>query len=377
MKYVMLKPASSQCNLHCKYCFYQDEAELRDVVSYGNMSLDTLAHVVQKICQSGDRECVFVFQGGEPTLRGLPFYEELIRLQQPYRKQGISISNTIQTNGLLIDEQWASFLAQNEFLVGLSLDGTEKINDSLRVDSRGDGSFRKIKRAAQLLEQANVPFNIVTVVTKKIAGHAQEVYKAYLDNGWRYLQFIPCLDPYGETPGLHPYSLTPDAYGKFLCKLFDLWYQDAILGEIVYIRYFENILGMLLGFPPESCGVCGTCAREYVIEADGSVYPCDFYVMDAYRLGNINRDTLVKIDANDRQKQFILRSRQKPANCISCRWKAFCNGGCVRNRDDGKTLRENYYCSAFHAFFDYTMPRFEKLAQLAKKRHDEQNKCEG
>ena len=176
-------------------------------------------------------------------------------------------------------------MSQNHFLVGLSLDGTPEIHDALRPDPTGQGSYLRVKQAADLLQAAGAAYNIVTVVTKSVANSAKNIYNQYLQNGWDYLQFIPCLDPYGETPGQYAFSLTPEDYGTFLCDLFDVWYEDVRQGKIIYIRYFENILGMLLGFPPESCGVCGTCAKEYVVEADGSVYPCDFYVLDEWRPG--------------------------------------------------------------------------------------------
>lgn len=369
MLYIMMKPASGQCNLRCRYCFYADEAARREIPSYGVMSLETLDNIIDKAYAAGEAACTFVFQGGEPTLRGLSFFEELIRLQRPHRERGLYITNTIQTNGLLIDEVWAAFLARNQFLVGLSLDGPQALNDALRVDAAGGGSYERICRAARMLQQAGAPFNIVTVVTKGLAGRAKEVYRSYLQNGWNYLQFIPCLDPYSEKPGGRPYSLTPEAYGDFLCTLFDEWYQDAARGRIVYIRYFENILGMLLGFPPESCGVCGLCAKEYVIEADGSVYPCDFYMMDDYRLGNINTDSFSRLDANPRQRQFLQRAAEGVEGCISCRWKMLCGGGCVRNRDNGQKIGQNYYCGAFQAFFEYTLPRFEELVCLARRNH--------
>lgn len=204
MVYVMIKPVSGQCNLRCKYCFYMDEAEHREVASYGRMSLATLQNIVKKTCEAAEKTrdaCTFVFQGGEPTLRGLEFYQELARMQSPYRERGVIIYNTIQTNGMVLDQEWANFLAQNQFLVGLSLDGTAQINDALRTDACGRGSYSQIRQAAACLDRAKVSYNIVTVVTKEIAKSAKTIYNDYLNHQWFYLQFIPCLDPYGEPPG--------------------------------------------------------------------------------------------------------------------------------------------------------------------------------
>lgn len=373
MLYIMIKPVSGQCNLRCKYCFYLDEAEHREVASYGSMSVETLRNIVNQTCRAAEQThgaCTFVFQGGEPTLRGLPFYRELVRLQEPYRKRGLTICNTIQTNGMLLDEEWAQFLARYQFLVGLSLDGTEDTNDALRVDANGRGSYARIRRAAACLDQAGVSYNIVTVISKDIAKSVKRIYNDYSINGWNYLQFIPCLDPYGEIPGESSYSLTPAAYGDFLCGLFDCWYEDVMQGKIVYIRYFENILGMLLGFQPESCGVCGVCAKEYVVEADGSVYPCDFYVMDEYRLGNFNEHSFAQMDAQERKLGFIARSLRKPPECESCQWRWLCNGGCIRNRDNGNTIGSNYFCASFRQFFEYTIPRFQEVVEMIREKHD-------
>ena len=188
----------------------------------------------------------------------------------------------------------------------------------------------------------------------------------YLQNGWDYLQFIPCLDPYGETPGQYAFSLTPEDYGTFLCDLFDVWYEDVRQGKIIYIRYFENILGMLLGFPPESCGVCGTCAKEYVVEADGGVYPCDFYVLDPYRLGSLVTDDFPALDEKRGELGFVERSRFVSPECRDCPWFALCRGGCRRDREpmrgDG-TLSLNYFCPAYKAFFSYAYPRLAHLSR--------------
>lgn len=364
MLYVMIKPASGQCNLRCKYCFYQDETSLRDTPSYGNMTEKTLTNVIRKACSTGEKEFTFVFQGGEPTLRGLDFFKKVVELQNPYKEKGMTFFNTIQTNGLLIDEDWADFLAENQFLVGLSLDGTKAINDSLRIDAAGNGSYDRIKKTADLFTKKNVDFNIVTVISNEVAKNAKEIYREYLANGWTYLQFIPCLDPYEEKPGGHEHSLTPAGYGQFLCDLFDEWYTDVMKGDIIFIRYFENILGMLLGYPPESCGVCGTCAREYIVEADGSVFPCDFYVLDGYEIGNLNKDDFYKLANNERKLGFLERSLAKPEECIACQYRMLCNGGCIRNRDYAGNIGSNYFCESFKQFFAYSLPRFREIIQM-------------
>ncbi|MEE0806419.1 MAG: SPASM domain-containing protein, partial [Acutalibacteraceae bacterium] len=189
----------------------------------------------------------------------------------------------------------------------------------------------------------------------------------YKRNRLRYLQFIPCLDPIGDAPGGEPYSLTPADYGDFLCALFDLWYRDAKRGEAVSIRQFENYIEMLLGYPPEACGMAGVCGMQHVVEADGSVYPCDFYVLDAYRLGNLCTDSFETIGERRKALGFIEQSRAVDAKCRSCGFFPLCRGGCRRHRPvqaDG-TLGRNIFCAGYEKFFAHAAPRLQELARLA------------
>lgn len=283
--HIMIKPASGMCNLNCRYCFYHDIVEKREQRSYGFMEEKTLEAVVRKGLAAATQDCTIAFQGGEPTLIGLDFYRSVVALQKKYNVNRVRIHNAIQTNGLALNAEWADFLRENRFLVGISLDGVKATHDVNRLDAHGAGTFNRVMQAVQLLESRGVEYNILTVVNRQTAAHAGQIYSFYKRNRLRYLQFIPCLDPIGDAPGGEPYSLTPADYGDFLCALFDLWYRDAKRGEAVSIRQFENYIEMLLGCPPEACGMAGVCGMQHVVEADGSVYPCDFYVLDGYRLG--------------------------------------------------------------------------------------------
>lgn len=358
---ILIKPASGLCNMRCSYCFYRDISAQRQAEVQKVKSLQTLARVVKEAMRMAERSCSFVFQGGEPTLAGLHFFRELIRLQKKYNDKCLEVQNAIQTNGLLIDQKWAEFFKENHFLVGLSIDGTKSIHDQFRCDTAGNGTYQKVVRAAQLLDKFGVDYNILTVVTKQIANHAQAVYNSCKRNGWKYLQFIPCLDHYGAPRGEEYYSLTPADYGKFLKALFDCWYQDMICGEYVYIRYFENIMGILAGIEPESCGLCGQCSAQIVVEADGSVYPCDFYVMNHYCMGSFSQHTLEEILTHENASRFVEESRIVQPACLSCKWGALCRGGCRRDRDSGSSLEQNYYCSSYQSFFEYAIERLLKL----------------
>lgn len=361
---ILIKPSSSNCNLRCKYCFYHSISENRSIESYGYMNMDTLEQIVKKSLQYADEFCTFAFQGGEPTLVGLDFYKQLIKFQQKYNTKNLKINNTLQTNGITIDYNWAQFLAKNKFLVGISLDGNKDIHDLSRVDIRNNGSFYSVMKTIKLFNKYKVEYNILCVVTSYVARHVNKIYNFFKKNNFRYLQFIPCLDPLNEEPGRYDYSLKPNRYAYFLKNLFDLWYKDFIDDDILDIRYFGNLIQMAMGYPAESCGMMGQCVCYYVFEADGGVYPCDFYVTDEWFLGNIKSHGFEELRNSTVAKKFVEVSTHVNKECVDCQYFALCRGGCRRNREslEGKELQLNYYCSAFKEFFAYTEERIYGLA---------------
>lgn len=361
---VLIKPASGNCNLRCEYCFYTDIMDNRAIKNYGIMPIDTLENIVKKTLEQAHYSCTFAFQGGEPTLTGLEFYEHLIKFQRKYNKKGLLINNAIQTNGINLDESWAKFLAQNKFLVGLSLDGDESINDKLRVDTKKQGTFYRVMTAAKLLNKYSVEYNILTVVTADVAKNIDEIYRFFRKNEFRYLQFIPCLDPLYTEHGTYNFSLTPELFGKFLVTLFDSWYSDVKNKEFIYIRYFENLLQIMLGYYPEACGMLGRCSNQYVIESDGSVYPCDFYVLDDYKIGNLNFESFDDIDNRRKEVNFIGSSYTNESSCRECKWHKLCFGGCRREREahQGVGLSRNYLCEGYKIFFEYA---YDKIYEIA------------
>lgn len=362
--HLLIKPSSGMCNLNCRYCFYHDIVEKREQRSYGFMEEATLEAVIQKGIAAAQKECTIAFQGGEPTLIGLDFYEKAVALQKKHNPRGIRISNSIQTNGVGLDDRWARFFRENQFLVGISLDGYGEVHDCNRVDAGGQGTFRRVMDALDVLKRNRVEFNVLTVVTRQNAKKINRIYEFYKKQNLAYLQFIPCLDPIFEEPGKMGYSLTPKEYGMFLNRLFDLWYQDVKKGTPVSIRQFENYVEMLLGYPPEACGMSGVCGLQHVVEADGSVYPCDFYVLDQYRLGNLTTDTLEQINENRMAMGYIEESRKVDPKCKTCPYFSLCRGGCRRNRlvlPDGG-LGRNYFCESYEMFFQYAGPRLRELA---------------
>ena len=341
-----------------------DISRTREVASYGLMSQETLEILVKRVFEYADGICSFTFQGGEPTLVGLKFYENLVRLVSQYNDKNIPVQHSIQTNGYTIDKEWAQFFATHHFLVGISLDGTTQTHNLYRNDSSGNGTHKEVMRAIQLLKNDQVDFNVVTVVTNQIARNIDKIYSFYMRNGLRYQQYIPCLDPLGEKRGQEEYSLSPAQYGNFLKILFDRWYADISHGRFVYIRYFHNLLGMLKGYNPESCGMSGHCAIQYVVESDGSVYPCDFYVIDKYKMGNLYTDSIRTLEKSLQADDFIKPSLKIDDDCKGCQWFSLCRGGCRRDRRMEKgELGKYYFCESVKEFLPYAYPRLHSLSQ--------------
>ena len=361
---LLIKPSSGNCNLRCRYCFYYDEMGRRETASYGFMSLETLENLVHKSMDYAEGSCDFAFQGGEPTLSGLRFFEQLLALEKKYNTKGLTVHNSIQTNGYGLGEEWADFFAANHFLVGVSLDGIRPTHDAYRRTPKGEDSFWEVKKTINLFQKKQVDFNILTVVNRRTAQRIRKIYELYQKEGWHYLQFIPCLDPLGEQAGNREYSLTPEAYGEFLVTLFDLWYADLCQGRQPYIRMFENYIGILMGIQPEACDQRGRCSIQHVVEADGSVYPCDFYVMDAYRMGSFNEDDVEELRRRGESLGFVQASLRGKEACEACPYGFICRGGCRRNRQveaDG-ALGDNYFCSSYKRFFEAALPRMREIA---------------
>lgn len=366
MKYInlLVKPASSLCNLKCKYCFYEDEASNRTLHSMGIMREDLAETLIMQAVEAAgpDGTINFAFQGGEPTIAGLAFFEHFAGMVHAYQTSGVNVTFSIQTNGTLITDEWARFLKRERFLVGLSLDGFRDTHDAHRVDTNGHGTWRKVLTAKGLLDKHGVDYNALCVVTKHCAAHPERAYNTLKQFGFRYIQFIACLDPIGHKRGCEPWSLAPDAYGRFLCRVFDLWYQDWISGNYHSVRLFEDYVHILLGDGASACSTCGKCGAYLVIEADGSGYPCDFYALDDWKIGMIHQTTLEQMHNSIIAAEFLQSGVKKPEECASCPYGRICNGGCKNDWfvDDNGT--HNYYCPAFRMFLDYAFSRIHQIA---------------
>lgn len=314
----------------------------------------------------------FAFQGGEPTVAGLDVFRHFVAAVAQHRPSGVRVHYAIQTNGTLLNAEWASFLKENHFLVGLSLDGVRAVHDAHRLDAKGNGTWRMVLAARTLLEKHGVDYNGLCVVTAPCAERPEQVYKSLKSLGFRYMQFIACLDPIGHARGREPWSLKPEDYGTFLCKLFDLWYQDWKQGDYHSIRLFEDYIHILLGDGASTCATCGKCGSYLVVEGDGSAYPCDFYVLDDWKIGTLESMTIADMASSEKAGQFLDWGREKPAECGRCPYGTICNGGCKNDWYSDDTGTHNYFCPAFRALLDYALPRMRQIAAAEARARNKQ-----
>lgn len=362
---ILIKPASGLCNMDCGYCFYHDEAKNREKESYGLMDIGTLESIIKKSITVSEEKCSILFQGGEPVIRGLDFFKEVIRLEAYYKeyygKKNYIFHNAIQTNGTLLDEEWVDFLKTNNFLVGISLDGNMFTHDFYRKDKEGNGTFERVLKGISLLKEYGVEFNILTVVNAVTVKKISKIYSFYKEMDFPYLQFIPCINPLNprDDSGKAEFGISAEKYGHFLKELFDLWYRDLKNGRVMHIQLFEEYIRMLLLQQPGVCGMAGVCTYQHVIEADGMVYPCDFYVLDQYRLGNINLNSFEEINKKREELRFIEESIVVNEKCKKCKYYPLCRGGCKRYRQP-----EHIFCESFYNFFEYSIKRLEEAAAL-------------
>lgn len=357
---LMIKPASSLCNLSCEYCFYRDVSEHREHLGFGIMQKDTAEILIQKALDYAAGESVaFAFQGGEPTLAGLDYFRFFTDCVDRLNVKKSKVFYSMQTNGTVIDEEWCTFLREHKFLVGLSLDGDFDGN-KFRKRPDGQNAFYKILTTAQLLTKRNVDFNILTVLTGFCADNGERIYKFFRSKGFRYLQFIPCLRPFDSTEQSELY-MTADQYADFLIKVFNLYVKDYVRHDYMSIRQFDNWVRLYLGHPTEQCGIKGHCSHQFVAEANGNIYPCDFYCTDEYFLGNIKETDFLQMEKSDTARQFIRESLKVPDRCKNCNVYPMCRaGGCKR------TQQSEDYCKAYKRFFNACLPLFRVFVNEQK-----------
>lgn len=349
----MIKPASSACNLSCEYCFYTSLANEREETYKGMMSESTAENIIKKALEftKGDN-VFFTFQGGEPLLRGIEFFEWFFEKEKELNTENSKISNCIQTNGTLIDEKWCELFKKYNVLVGVSLDGDRELN-SYRKYPDGRESFDDVVNAVEMLKKYKVTFNVLSVLTARLAQNIRKSYRFFKQSDLHYLQFIPCLNPFNE---VSEYSMSSSQYADYLKGCYKIYYNDNMRGNLMSIRQFDNYALLASGKPAEQCGMNGPCSNQFVVEGDGSVYPCDFYCTDEWLLGNINNQTFVELYNSKNAVDFLKESFIIGDECKSCEYFSLCRGGgCKRNRVS------NDYCAAYKEFFKNSQDMILKM----------------
>ncbi len=374
--HITAKPIGSVCNMKCSYCYYLPKAALLNSTS--KIAEKTLEKFIQGYINSQNADTIFfTWHGGEPTLLGIDFFKTVLNLQKKHCPEGKHIENDLQTNGLLIDEEWCKFLKENRFFVGLSVDGDEEGNNC-RVDNAGNAVLDKVVKAAKLLNSYNVPFNTLTVVNSKNSKKPLETYN-FLKNviGSNYMQFIPLTEVKGHQttaplywdenslpeiesknalPGngfVEGFSVSPAEWGNFLLAIFNEWYEKDQGKVFVYL--FENFLSIWLGRGAQSCLFDKACSHAMALDRDGSVYACDHFSYPQYKYGNINESSMLEIISSKEKEKFASLKPALPQECEKCRWLFACNGECPKKRFLKSKNGErglNYLCEGYKSFFE-------------------------
>ena len=370
---VLVKPAGADCNLACRYCFYLDKASLYPD-SPRRMSEAVLeAYLRQLFASQPSGEILVSWQGGEPTLMGLDFYERSVELVEQYRRPAQRVSYSFQTNGILLDEAWCAFFKAHHFLIGLSLDGPAGMHDAYRVDRGGHGSFARVRHAWDLLQENQVETNILCAIHAANANQPLEVYRFFRDElQASFLQFIPIVEPLPpDSSGrvrVSPRSVRPEQFSSFLVKIFDEWVRHDV--GAVFVQAFDSALAAWCGLPASVCVFQEVCGSALILEHNGDLYACDHFVEPAHRLGNILESPLADLAASPRQRRFGLDKRDHlPLPCRTCDVLFACRGECPRNRFLRLSVEEaplNYLCKGYKHFFHHIDASMRRMAELLR-----------
>lgn len=382
--HVMVKPIGPICNLDCEYCYYLHKEELYPRGEKWKMNDSLLESFIRQYFEAqpeGINEVTFAWQGGEPTLLGVAFFEQVVKLQRELAPAGTQVNNSLQTNGVLLDETWAKFFKSSGFLIGLSLDGPREVHDKYRYDKQGNPTFEKVMRGLKLLKQYEVEFNVLVVVNRENVRLKKKVYTYLRDNGVEFMQFIPIVERRGvgahaevplELPGessekqalVSSRSVSARDYGEFLIDIFDEWSRRDI-GK-VFVQIFDQALGAWMDQEPGLCIFRRECGRALALEHNGDLYSCDHYVEPDWKLGNIERTELVQLANSEPQRKFGADKKSTlPQYCQECEVRFICNGGCPKNRFIETPTGEsglNYLCEGYRRFFNHIDPLMKKMA---------------
>lgn len=351
---LLIKPASCDCNLHCNYCFYLQKEKIFGKHTH-RMSEDTLECLTRQYLRLPLATYTFDWQGGEPTLMGLPFFKRAIQLQKQVAPPNATIQNAIQTNGTLINDDWATFLHDNHFLTGISIDGPAKLHNMFRKTADGRNSHEAVIKGLKALQRHDADVNALTLISAANQGAPVTVYNYLRELGVNYHQYIECVET--DTHGKPlPYALKPGQWGDFLCAIFDEWFKNDI-GK-VSVRLFDSIVSRLVTGAPTICPMNGNCCNYLVVEHDGSVYPCDFNVTPELKLGSIHTATFHELTTKQDYLAWGTQKQPKNNDCHGCKWLPLCMGDCPKNRRHATS----FLCNDWKQFYQHTIQRFELLA---------------
>ncbi len=383
--HIMAKPIGPECNLNCSYCYYTEKAALYPPRTQFRMTDAVLeTYIKDYIAASALPEIMFFWQGGEPTLLALDFFESVVELQNKYKPENQTVTNSLQTNGTLIDYYWVGFLAENNFLVGISIDGPARLHDRFRVGKKDEKTFVKVEQAIKILQAGGVEYNTLTTVQRRNFRFGAEVYRYLRDLGVEYMQFIPIVErrrPDGELAGppdleaqnkktkITEWSVPQDGYGDFICAVFDVWRKSDV-GK-VFVQPFDVHLGLRMGEPSTLCINARSCGKGLAMEHNGDLYACDHYVYSTHRLGNVMETPMQELVADVRQLKFGEDKHKKlPSECVACRFLTYCGGGCPKHRfmpskNGGFDL--NYFCPSYTKIAEYIEPAMAEMATLLRR----------
>ncbi len=363
---VLIKPTGPDCNLRCNYCFYRQKAGMF------NATKGKVHRMSDKVLETLIRECMragihtFSWQGGEPTLMGLDFFKRAVELEIQYGPPGTSVANALQTNGVLLDAQWARFLAEYRFLVGLSLDGPKRLHDIYRKDAAGKGTFDRVMAAARAMRDHGVEYNVLTLLNDHNVKEPEVVYDFIAQNEIYFMQFVPCVEPGGKGEPAS-FCITPEEYGEFLVRVFDRWVEDF---PNVSIRDFDDLLLLELGEPPGTCTTSERCGSYVVVEHNGDVFACDFFVVAKWRLGNMMETPLGQIIESAKVEEFARAKSELGKECAKCKFLPKCWGGCQKHRIvlGGEVTAPSYFCKSYKRLLAHAAKTMPDLAEQIRER---------
>jgi len=363
---LLIKPTSADCNLNCSYCFYLDKKSLYPEQKTHRMSDEVLEKMISGYMQTKQPQYSFGWQGGEPTLMGLDFFRKVTDLQKEYGQKGALVANGLQTNATLIDNDMAEHFAKYKFLLGVSLDGPPETHDFYRKNLAGSGSHADVMKAGEILKKHKVEFNTLTLVSKSNVAKPVEVYSYLAGNGFLYHQYIPCVEFDADGTPM-PWTITGEEWGNFMCSIFDRW----IAGDTrkVSVRLFDSILTYLVEGQRNVCNIGKNCCQYFVVEHNGDVYPCDFFVRSELRLGNLKDFTWEQLQDSGAYRNFGSLKSKWNSVCEKCEFIEICSADCLKNRlpqsqNNPRTL--SWLCAGWKIFYKHSLHRLKKLAEKIK-----------